>query len=78
MESALAAALSVATLLAVLLGSARVGGMVFVAGFAAYTAGRQLLFPLRGQSRKTSHGRQITLWIAAATFLTATAVAVLA
>ena len=60
MESSLAGFLAVATLLTVLLYPARFDGLVFVAGFALYLVGRQLLFPLRGLPRTSAHGRQIT------------------
>ncbi|MHB1489834.1 MAG: prolipoprotein diacylglyceryl transferase [Cellulomonas sp.] len=71
MESALAATLAAATLVTVLAGRPHVDGAVFLAGFALYVVGRQLLFPLRGLPRKTTHGRQITLVLAGITFLTA-------
>lgn len=77
MESTLAATLVVATLLTVLLAPPRIDGLVFIGGFAAYTVGRQLLFPLRGLPRKTVHGRQITLGVAGTVFLGAVAAAVL-
>lgn len=37
------------------------GGLVFLATVAAYTAARQVLFPLRDLPRATTHGRQLTL-----------------
>jgi len=40
-------------------------GALFVGAFAAYTLGRQLLFPLRGEPRRTSAGRLLTLAAAA-------------
>lgn len=49
------------------------GGLVFVAGFAAYTAGRQLLFPLRGIPRTTAHGPMVMLGSASLVALAATA-----
>ncbi|NMM33120.1 MAG: prolipoprotein diacylglyceryl transferase [Phycicoccus sp.] len=78
MESALAATLATATLLTVLAGRPHVDGMVFLAGFALYVVGRQLLFQLRGLPRKTAHGRQITLVLAGITFLAALAAGLLA
>ena len=50
------------------------GGLVFVAGFAAYTAGRQLLFPLRGIPRTTAHGPKVMLGSASLVSLAATVV----
>lgn len=60
-ESAMAGTVATATLLAVLLLDPPVDGLLFVAGFSAYTFGRQVLFPLRGIPRKTSHGRLVTM-----------------
>jgi len=71
MESALAATLAAAALVADLWAQPRIDGLVFVAGLAAYVVGRQLLFPLRGLPRKTTHGRQISLTVAGAVFLAA-------
>ena len=78
MESALAAVLASATLVAVLARRPHVDGAVFLAGFALYVVGRQLLFPLRGLPRKTAHGRQITLVLATITFLAALGAGLLA
>jgi phosphatidylglycerol:prolipoprotein diacylglycerol transferase len=44
-------------------------GILFVAGLAAYVVVRQLLFPLRGISRVTRYGRQVTLAVALLTLL---------
>jgi phosphatidylglycerol:prolipoprotein diacylglycerol transferase len=71
MESALAATVAAATLPAVLATVPHVGGTVFLAGFALYVVGRQLLFPLRGLPRKTAHGRQTTLRLAVMVFAVA-------
>ena len=60
-ESAMAGAVATLTLLAVLLVDPSVDGLLFVAGLAAYTLGRQVLFPLRGIPRKTANGRIITM-----------------
>lgn len=38
-------------------------GAVFLAGFSAYLALRQLLFPLRSIPRSTKHGRKLTLGV---------------
>lgn len=61
MESTVAAVLAAVTFVVVQQGPPAVDGLVFVAGFGAYTFARQLLFPLRGLPRKTAHGRQLTL-----------------
>lgn len=60
-ESAMAGTVATATLLAVVLLDPAVDGLLFVAGFSAYTFGRQVLFPLRGIPRKTSYGRPVTM-----------------
>lgn len=69
LESSLAGLIAVATLVAVVLADPRVDGLLFVAGVAAYTFGRQLLFPLRGLPRKTKHGRRLTLAVAGVVLL---------
>lgn len=73
-ESALAGALAVLALSAVLSVDPPVDGIVLVAALAAYTAGRQLLFPLRGIPRATTWGRLTTLVVALLTLATALAV----
>ena len=73
LESSLAGALGALALWAVLLSGTGAGGLVFVAGFAAYTAGRQLLFPLRGIPRATAHGPILMLGFASLVALAATA-----
>lgn len=40
------------------------GGVVFVGAVAAYTFGRQVLFPLRAGPRHTAHGRTLTMALA--------------
>jgi phosphatidylglycerol:prolipoprotein diacylglycerol transferase len=40
-------------------------GVVFIGAIAAHTFGRQLLFPFRTNPRHTSHGRTITMALAA-------------
>lgn len=77
LESSLAGVVGVLTLLAALVFGASAGGLVFVAGIAAYTAGRQVLFPLRGIPRDTAHGRQIMLVSSSLVALAATAALVL-
>lgn len=74
LESAMAGGLAVLTLTAVLLWGS-LSGIVFVIGIAAYTLGRQLLFPLRGLSRTTKHGRIVTLVTSAAVLVGSLAVA---
>jgi len=61
MESALALLIGLAALLVVMNASAHLAGTVFIAAFAAYTLGRQLLFPLRDLPRKTTRGRILTM-----------------
>lgn len=78
LESALALALGAAALLAGSSGAVGPTGVVFVGAIAAYTLGRQLLFPLRDLPRTTSHGRVLTAAVAAAVVLVDVVVAVLA
>jgi phosphatidylglycerol:prolipoprotein diacylglycerol transferase len=77
-ESALALALGLGALLAVLRATVEPAGSVFVGSIAAYTLGRQLLFPWRDLPRKTSHGRTLAAAAAAAIVLADVAVAILA
>lgn len=63
-ESAMAATLGGAALPVILLGPPQPAGATFIATLAAYTAGRQLLFPLRDEPRRTRYGRQVTLVLA--------------
>lgn len=65
-EAALATAIGAGALGLVWSGTARHGGAVFVAALAAYTAGRQVLFPLRDLPRHTRYGRRLTLALALA------------
>jgi phosphatidylglycerol:prolipoprotein diacylglycerol transferase len=60
-ESSLAGGLAVLVFVALWTGLARPHGVVFVGGLAAYTLGRQLLFPLRDQPRTTARGRVVVL-----------------
>lgn len=60
-ESAMAGTVATAVLLAVLFLDPAWDGLLFVAGLSAYTFGRQVLFPLRGIPRATSHGRLATM-----------------
>jgi phosphatidylglycerol---prolipoprotein diacylglyceryl transferase len=77
MESALALVLGVAGLVAVLSTAAKPAGVVFAGVIAAYTLGRQLLFPLRDLPRTTSHGRALTIAVTAAILLAEALAAVL-
>jgi phosphatidylglycerol:prolipoprotein diacylglycerol transferase len=61
LESSLAAALAVLVFMALWSGVARPHGVVWIGGLAAYTLGRQLLFPLRSQPRTTAAGRVVVL-----------------
>ena len=60
MESAVALGVGLGTTAAVAIKVASPAGMVFAAGMAAYTLGRQLLFPLRDLPRNTAAGRTLT------------------
>ncbi len=59
-EAAMALAIGVVTLGLVLTMRSPVPGVIFVGALAAYTFGRQLLFPLRAESR-TQRGRAATM-----------------
>ena len=72
LESSLAGVVGALALSAVILFGTGAGGLVFVAGIAAYTAGRQLLFPLRGIPRATAHGPILMLASASLVSLAAT------
>ncbi len=61
LESSLAGVVGTLALFGVVLLGASAGGLVFIAAIAAYTAGRQLLFPLRGIARTTSNGPMVML-----------------
>jgi phosphatidylglycerol:prolipoprotein diacylglycerol transferase len=63
-ESALALLLGFAALLVVWTAPPDPAGVVFVAAIAAYTLGRQLLFPLRDLPRHTAHGRVLVMTLA--------------
>lgn len=76
LESAMTAALAVATLLLVVTGRFDDGGATFVVGLAAYTLGRQALFPLRDIPRTTRWGRPIVTVVMLAAIALAVAVEV--
>jgi phosphatidylglycerol:prolipoprotein diacylglycerol transferase len=77
-ESTLALLVGLTALLVVRAASPEPAGIVFVTALAAYTLGRQLLFPLRDLPRNTSHGRALTMTIAGLVLAAALAVTVLA
>ncbi len=60
-ESSVALAIGVAALLALWFSKPAPAGTVFVGVIAAYTLGRQLLFPLRDCPRHIAHARRIML-----------------
>ena len=79
MEAALAASIGLVTLLVLLtIGKPVPAGALFLAAAAAYTFGRQLLFPLRGLPRQTRHGRLTVMAVAAIALLAAITAAILA
>ena len=77
-ESLLAGTVGVAALLAVWLTTPHPAGVVFIAAIAAYTLGRQLLFPLRDLPRTTAHGRTLVALAAGLIIAVDVAVGVLA
>ncbi|MBW0113545.1 prolipoprotein diacylglyceryl transferase, partial [Pseudonocardia sp. KRD-182] len=60
-EAAMALGIGIGTLALFLAGPLPLPGALFVGAVAAYTVGRQLLFPLRREPRRTSTGRLLTL-----------------
>jgi phosphatidylglycerol:prolipoprotein diacylglycerol transferase len=64
LESAVALVVGLAALLAMLARPPQPAGVVFVGAIAAYTLGRQLLFPLRAGPRHTAHGRGLVMALA--------------
>ena len=77
LESMLALGIGLVALLAVWDGPSDPAGVVFVGALAAYTLGRQLLFPLRDLPRHTAHGRVLTTALAGAVLIVALAVGAL-
>lgn len=61
LESTVAFTAGLAALLAQLARAPSPPGVVFIGAIAAYTLGRQLVFPLRANPGHTSHGRSVTL-----------------
>ena len=74
-EAGVALAIGVTALVLVWAGPPRPAGVVFVGAMAAYTFGRQLLFPLRAGVRHTAYGRVLTLGLTALVFAAAVVVA---
>lgn len=60
LESALAATIALVSFVLVTAIDQRPNGVVLVLGASLYTLGRQLLFPLRAEARRTSRGRLLT------------------
>ena len=65
LESSVALLVGLVSLLGLTAARPTPSGAVFVGAMAAYTLGRQLLFPLRDLPRNTSHGRPVVMAIAA-------------
>lgn len=76
LESSFACAVASIALILVLVTDGHPAATVFIGGIAAYTLGRQLLFPLRDIPRKTSHGRAIVMAVTALVLLADVGVAV--
>ena len=74
-EAAVALAIGVTAMVLVWVGPPRPAGVVFVGAIAAYTLGRQLLFPLRAGARHTLYGRVVTLSLSGLTLVAAVVVA---
>jgi len=64
LESGLAMFIGLVALVTVATTTPRRTGAVFIAAMAAYTLGRQLLFPWRDIRRNTTHGRTLTMTLA--------------
>lgn len=75
MEAAAALSIGLAALAVVGTTPPDPSGTVFVSVIAAYTIGRQLLFPLRDLPRHTPHGRALTTALAASAIALAIALA---
>jgi len=78
LEAALALGVGGAAAAVVIADSASPAGLVFTAAIAAYTLGRQLLFPLRDLPRNTANGRILTLALTGAVVVTASTAIVVA
>ena len=77
MESAVALGIALGATAAVAAKVPGPAGTVFAGGMAAYTLGRQLLFPLRDLPRHTAAGRTVTTVTAAGVLLVSLALAAL-
>lgn len=77
-EALIALTIGIVSLVAFLAGPLPLPGALFVGAGALYTVARQLLFPLRLEPRRTGHGRQLTLALAALVALAALAASILA
>lgn len=78
LEASLALGVGGAAAAVVLGDAASPAGLVFAAAIAAYTVGRQLLFPLRDLPRNTTNGRILTLALAGAVVVAASTAIVVA
>lgn len=78
LEAAMAFAIGIGTLALFSSGPLPLPGALFVGAVAAYTVGRQLLFPLRYEPRRTSAGRLLTLAAAGLVVVAAVLASVLA
>jgi len=78
LEATVALLVGLAALLAVWATTPHPAGVVFVGAIAAYTLGRQLLFPLRAGPRHTAHGRTLVMALAGLVVAADIAVALLA
>jgi len=78
LEAGLALGVGGAAAAVVLADAASPAGFVFTAAIAAYTLGRQLLFPLRDLPRNTTNGRIVTLALAGAVVVAASTTIALA
>ncbi len=76
LESTLALFIGLSALPAVWSAAQYPAGVVFVGAIAAYTLGRQLLFPFRDNPRKTAHGRTLTMALTSLVIVLDVAVAV--
>ena len=78
LESSLALCIAIPATLAMWATTPQPRGVVFVGTIAAYTLGRQLLFPLRDNPRKTAHGRRLAIALTGLVVLAHVAVGVFA
>lgn len=76
-EAGIALVLGLLALLVLLVSEPDPAGALFVAGLAAYTVGRQVVFPYRDLPRRTSRGRLTVLALSAAVLVAAAALVAL-